>query len=795
MSTFYSGYDYDPSECEDEVIIPPNRNCFRAFINAPHTSSHHQQYPNFNAKSNTSVSLGGTNNRSSNTKDDKESNSYYGLLHHEGPLPLFEESFISESSPTYYSKNNNNYYGGGGKQKTKGGDVKQHHIGTSVICRINHDRHKSGGSIIGGGGRERDSNDTKSIVSRHSHAGLLDYDGPSVSGAGDVVIMNSLDKKDALTWKSSKTISSSSVASSSHRSRMSASRKSASNGEFPSIYDSFDFMEVDDIQRKSLGKSLISCVGLKKITRNSVGYSTSHHSSKDAHTKVLSQNHDNDMIIEETLPPAVPGSPQFFKFHNALPSHTVQNKDFPQIIFADNTEDNNNNSNRDHNAQGDDDDDFDNYFNNRMLHHKQKFGGDFTTVDINVHSSPSGNIVGCISSFGGSPSRSPSPLMHSNRQNSSEFLNASPTRSKSSRSRSRTGSRNPSPKSIRSYKEEEQFLDHLVNTVTAYNSYQKETKQQPSGRMVLNQLMDEIQTSYIPESVEVDLEEYSEDEVSEIGMASTSGGRKESDDKYEGIPTQKVYQQERRRKNPNDYRYNGENVSNQLDNVDERSLKWRLREADKQNTNNLLQNNMNHCVTREFLETKDSLMDLHNSGSTNDGNSGEKSGHADDEVDPTFAFGGTGVRKPPLALSEAFEDFGIDDRMYVNDQRPGDTFCEDDAHDPEAENVIPLSSMQQSSKHYSQPVDKSPRKADEQRRKTLMNTYIANHHNNNNNLSSMSSKKALRLRSSKYREINGNAYFSGTDSKVSNTTDVHQKKISSGIKHSPQSIAEFEMGL
>ena len=51
-----------------------------------------------------------------------------------------------------------------------------------------------------------------------------------------------------------------------------------------------------------------------------------------------------------------------------------------------------------------------------------------------------------------------------------------------------------------------------------------------------------------------------------------------------------------------------------------------------------------------------------------------------EEHDPTFAFGGSCARKTPLALSEGFEEFGID-RIYAGKHRPTDTFALDSSEE------------------------------------------------------------------------------------------------------------------
>jgi hypothetical protein len=52
-----------------------------------------------------------------------------------------------------------------------------------------------------------------------------------------------------------------------------------------------------------------------------------------------------------------------------------------------------------------------------------------------------------------------------------------------------------------------------------------------------------------------------------------------------------------------------------------------------------------------------------------------------EDHDPTYAFGGSGARNTPLALSEGFEEFGIDDRIYTGKYQPTDTFALDSSEE------------------------------------------------------------------------------------------------------------------
>jgi hypothetical protein len=748
MST-YSGYD--PSECG----VPPQRSCFQALISGP------------TAKSTMSQGTG------SYSEEKPDRNNSYGLLHNQSAFP-FEDSFFSAGTGMTDSTS------AGGKKKVR------NKVNVMSSCtRKNNDRRRGGGSSGGNGGNGsgHDATDARTTVSRNSHRGLLDAGGSSyVSNSGGSNGFDILDKKDALTWKTSKTATNSSVASSSHRSRM--SRKS---GAFPTGYDSFDFVEVDDIQRRSLGKTFIGCVSLKKMKNNN---NTNHnlrekHNSRDT-DRNGSRNTDKNRNrnrnrntdggkhgngngnADEPIPP-IPGSPQFFKFHNAKPSHTVQNTDFPQIIFANET-------------PADDHGYFGNEYNDNERNNEFRSSRNGRNMGMNMNMDTNALTINTTDE-GLTPdmqryksSRLPSPVRRSSTSRKSfDFSNASPSaRSKSSRSR---GSRNPSPRSIRSRKEEEQFLDSLANAFSAYNTYQKE-----GGRNVLNRLMSEVEPAHIPDVVDVgggsgDYDCY-DDDISEVGMASTSGGGLRKDASKDDItPTKLDYHVERRSRDTNDYfdptinrgkRQNGNNrgrdednhnggddIPSKFMNVDERSLKWRLREADKQNSTKLLNAaTAQACPSREFMETGKSLMDRDASQSTEfmdtheclmDQDTSQSSveggnQHQDDEVDPTYAFGGSGIRKPPLALSEAFEDFGIDDRIYAKQYRPGDTFDDDDEgrNDPrryflqeQGKSSQPLNSDENRLPSPNANRRRSPRNkdlADETRRANLMNRYITNHH-------------------------------------------------------------------
>ncbi len=776
----------------------------------------------------------------SRSSDRNGSGGGYGLLINNHSAFPFEDSFFSSGTTTggggggSSSRTAESTSSGGGR-KTK---VMMRHkaSGVNIMCRkVNSDRRRGGSG--GGGGHPLSEN------SNASHAGLLDGGGSSYvskrsSGQSSRGAMDVMDRRDALTWKTTKTTTNSSLASSGNRSRMSRNM-GRETGAFPSM-DEFDFVEVDDIRRRKLGKTFGGCVGYKK------GKNTSERDRMDYGGK-------------SDVPPTTPGSPQIFKFHNALPSYRVQNTDFPQIIFANETP----SENDDYFANGDFGDD--NGFNRQDSDFRQSavknrgFDDILTSPEFleRSYSTERRDPFLPIENF---RTRSPSPVRRSNRK-SFDFSNASP-RSRGSRSRSRAGSRgsrNPSPRSTRSLKEEEQFLDNLANALTAYNSFQKQKDghghnqpQQSSNRSVLNRLMEEVQVPHIPEFVDVQNESFDDyDDVSDVGMASTSGQRKDDSEDELVNPTKLDYHHPRNYREKRDYfdpsinqnqgEKQNDRVAKKLIDADERSLKWRLREADKHSHLFVRTNSLQRNPSVEMMETGRSLMDQDVSGSTTD------AGRQDEDVDPTYAFGGSGVRKPPLALSEGFEDFGIDDRIYSRKHRPGDTFDDDDYDDDDRdgrssnhrffENESGRKSQisTRETNEYNDSRSRATsrlREYDQKRQANLMNKYITNYEanqqrgdtiedqndraSNQEELNDISAKSRSQNgpRSSKYREINGGAFFSESGSTISmqtskwsntNTAVDYGRKsmgmpvikddfdeIKGNRRHSPQSIAEFD---
>ena len=700
MSSTYSGYD--AASDYGDVVVPPTRGCFRAMIRGPNQSSKSM------------ISYGSS--QKGYHRDDKKwdrpkyDNVYYGLLNDDSDS-RFEDTFItartdnlSESSSPVVSE-----------KKYQG---KKENNGVSVICRTNNNKYKN--TSVG----ERE---VTTASSSYSHAGLLNYE--ESSGIIDVI-----DKKDALNWKSSKTTTVSSIASISHRSRI--SRKSEAYPE------SLDFIEeVDDLRRKTNNSKFGGCVVMKKPSHRG-----SHKKSKTP--EVVERMHMNKIIFEEeeTIPPQGLDSSQLYKFNHSLPSHRVENHEFPQIIFADNKnlEEEAKNKNGYYGEDG---------FMSKDHHFMNYSFGDMMTTE----SSP----------------RSKSPKTFS------DFSNTSP-RGKSSRSR------NPSPRSMRSREEEGKFLDHLANTFTTYNSFQKDKRPMSPGRQVIKQLMDELKTSQIPDVLEVDNEEYSDDDVSDVGMASTSGGQNESSND-EKSPSQNNAAYQRKRINSK-YDYFDPTIKQvkNLNNYDERSLKWRLREANKENINFLSGSNVHQRISRARMETAGSLMDQDCSASISD------------DADPSFPFGGPGVSNPPLALSEGIDYLGVDDRIYLNANHAQDIFKDDAVGNRVSHNIPNPSITFPSSKYYSEPIQLNhnyevspssfserhgPRIGEEMKRKSLSNVSTPNHHNSDSSGIPLARTHSA-LRSSKYQEINGTAYFSSSSMK-SRTGVVGR------YKESPKSIVDY----
>ena len=849
-----------------------HRSCFRAFINpggggkSTKTRSRSNKYERKPDKANTATTGGSV----------------------EGGFPQFvEDSFFTTTTT---ATNRDDGGGGGGSASCITASTATNYNyntgrkkknGTSVLClRNNMDRRYSysdknynnsnHNSHHGGTGGA----DNNSVFDRTSHAGLLDEDSTYEYGYGGGI--------DALTWKTTKTTATNSSAASSsrsHRSRMSSTRKISGRGGtgtgagagvegiFPSGagYDSFDLTDIDEEQLqyhhhhhhqqqpiRTLGKTFIGCVGLKKPKpwKGGEGFGGGGSGGGNGSQSMNRRRKEDDdhifinqreIMVEEPILPSASarsGSPEVFKFHNALPMHTGQNLDFPQIIFAEQqTNDNHYGNNNVGAAAGGGENERTNhhdYFNDGF-HHTHTTAAPALGQEFQSSPFHSNNY----NTRRRTVTRSPSPVRRQSSSSSRLFSGASPT---TSRSRSRASRNNASPKSIRSRQEEEIFLDQLVNTVAQYNNYQQERRAPSGGRAILNQLMEQNERPLIPDCVEIDhYEEYSDDEVSDVGMASTSGGSggekngsfdEDSTPKTLDFHNHQQQQQEQQQENKrhahtNDYfdpsikqvkkpiyysTNNEDDVVSKLMNVDERSLKWRMREAEKEKNSNIILNTNSkpaHCPSRELMETGKCLMDHDCSGSSAEyfastASAGVTQGYSNlnpnnndgEDADPTYAFGGSGVRKPPLGISEAFEDFGIDDRIFAKEHRPGDTFVADDCNDEEGdENFVPSpssSSVLKQNTRGSNSIRSLSRLNDDKkeftttRRASLMNKYIQNHHENLKSDNIALTKTQSIPRSSKYKSMNGTAIFSRYESSLSSQTS---KRSNGHWRQSPQSIA------
>lgn len=357
----------------------------------------------------------------------------------------------------------------------------------------------------------------------------------------------------------------------------------------------------------------------------------------------------------------------------------------------------------------------------------------------------------------------------------------SPTRSRSSRL-SRSPNRSPT-------RQEEQLLDSLARPQN-YNNYDilQHAIAELTGREreALSQQLKEI-----PEFIGID----SADAVSEFDGKSVN----------ERIKTKRINSKRNEglhqdRESSGNYRYvnevdeqvslpddrdnfheSGKGVASKLRNVDERSKKWRLREKDavgfasstmsmgKPPLHNLpnevhrrkvFMPNQNDDTARDVPATPESTNSRRKllpsplpttSLLDNDATTTSESCITIDEdgENSSFAFGGKEYRRSPLALAEGFEDFGIDDRIYPN-QQASDTFDYDEDQEED------FGSCQSGSRSSS---------IDRVRHSNLMRSYITNQqrlgHSSKSITSDVSttvSSSSRSLRSSKYQEVAGSAY-------------------------------------
>lgn len=294
--------------------------------------------------------------------------------------------------------------------------------------------------------------------------------------------------------------------------------------------------------------------------------------------------------------------------------------------------------------------------------------------------------------------------------------------------------KNASPiKSNREYKHEEKFLDTLANTLTTNYQDLQQNIYELTGKSQQQRLMEQAmnQGRMVPSVVGFTIEDQS-DLVSEFGMGSTSGGRyndnvslygsgkdrdghreQQCEDDYGPSRSSRANRAELREEYGQqwDETQDAHNRRVPRSEIDNRTLQWlqgggqsemdsnpeprKLYDSDnddyaqkKKGTSTKARRQYQESpppqnYRRNELSSKsliDDSVDVDNN---------------EEENDPTYAFGGTGIRETPLALSEGFDDFGLDDRIYTGKYNPTDTFEFDDSMDVNERN------RPSSSKHHS----------------------------------------------------------------------------------------------
>ncbi len=586
----------------------------------------------------------GASSIGSHCKASSQYNSRYGLLEKNGNTMAVNDSFQTErtgrSDLSYGEKSQRSTRSYSNQRERNGHNMENHgknkvrnRVASVMTCGIKT------ASSSGTKGRTQDKiskvddyDDSDAIsFSQRSQAGLLDYqhssslsisrNGRNLSAPTRSTMSSS--SIDARSWKTTKS-SSASYSTGASDSRHNSYHHSETNpydyaypsdiretGAFPSFESSFETAAEEIHENMELQKK----GSVSDVLKGCVQIKKRKENGMIRNGYHGGHDVDGDHNMINNVPthmPHIPEGTQFPKFNTSI---VTDDENFPQIIFA--------------NDEG------------------QKKRNDFGTPTKGGSGSDTYPNIQPFSSYEKQP-----------RNHNSQ---SSPRR------------RHPSPiKSPREFKHEEQFLDTLANTLTTnYNTLQANVHQL-TGKAEFQRLMEQAQhqSANIPDEVDFVIDD--SDLVSEFGMQSTSGGRlgdpvtvnvpdngnNVRGEKSDYGPIRKTKQGGRpppppppRKQSSNQYNpHQLYKINDEYDNSPRQNQDEHFQCLDGTSRR---RPDMTDLPRRSLFNNDECRKEQHQ----------EHSGSTYDIDGPT-----------PLALAEAFEDFGMDDRLYSNHSKQSSQF-------------------------------------------------------------------------------------------------------------------------
>jgi len=614
----------------------PSRGCFSSFVKGnnrpsrnslqsdpdPNGSFQPDDSEHYNPNNDSSNISHGSSNKSMSLY-----NSLYGLLdkHHVANNESFQTAGTGRTEGSIGSKTN------------KSSKVRSR---VNVICGLkpsSHKGHQAQSSRNNPNRNGEDTMDTRSC-SQRSQVGLLDNE----SRQGDSAISSS--SFDGRSWKTAKSsgASSSSISESQlayghgpPRPYATIYNEMEENGAFPSFPNSSFETPEDEIPKKQLSrKGAVShafkgCVQIRKkkdATRHK------REEQSNPHVNSLSRRDSRTSSSNTDTMPHIPEGAHYPKFNTSI---VTEDENFSQIIFVNDEEGRS---------------DFENDGGTPTRNVRDPNVHPFSTYEMSRQAqsaSHARNHNNQQYDYGVTKGSNPNLTMeYGPPPDQRERLNRSPI------------------KSPREFKHEEHFLDTLANTLTTnYNTLQ-ENIHQLTGKPEFQRLMGQGQQhGSVPKVVDFGLDQ--SDLVSEFDMGSTSGG------KYNNNIMPKV------KEDSNDYgpKKSVRRMTNYSSSMGRPPQAPKLTRRAPTPPEKFDNSERFQYAGYDNDETDQSPADRRNLP--------RRSLFDQDEDDNEPRMSRSPRCKTPLALSEAFEKFGIDDRLFSGRSNPGNAFDFDQSDDEE----------------------------------------------------------------------------------------------------------------